>query len=248
MSATSWERTMLEAQRDYVTRQLQAGVPLETVADDLARMGIDVARARQFVASIGPQVAAAAPAPGPWVAQPAFAYAGAAQPASMYRTAMASAAAPRVVRSAAGTSILGAAVAAGLGAGLLMGAVAMAANLKFGLAASPVGIAVALTVRRAGGRGAGDALVAVFVGTALGVTLQRYLAFVQAVHDVGQQVQQFADVNHIALTASFSRTELIRNPEMASQFVHHIGAAFGLAGLLSLVVGLFVAARIVTAD
>jgi hypothetical protein len=247
MSATSWEQTMLESQRDYVTRQLQAGVPLETVADDLARMGIDVARARQFVASIGPQVAPAASAAGPWVAQPAFAYAGATQPTPMYRTAT-TPATPRVVRSDVGASIFGAAVAAGLGVGLLMGVVAMAANLKFGLAASPVGVAVALTVRRAGGRGAGDALVAVFVGTALGVTLQRFLAFVQAVHDVGKQVQQFAQANNIAVTASFSRAALIRNPEMYSGFVHHIGAAFGFAGLLSLVIGLFVAARIVTAD
>src|SRR4051794_17360033 len=110
MSGATWEQTMLASQRGYVERQLEAGVPTETVAGDLARMGVDVNHARQFIASFGAETAT----------QHSVTYART-PPAPVYGSLPQMPIPRPAVQSGTDLSILGAGLVAGVAGGLVMG-------------------------------------------------------------------------------------------------------------------------------
>lgn len=225
---------MLESQRGYVERQLEAGVPLETIADDLARMGVDVGKARTFVASFGPQVATA----GTPVSAFAPAGAGYAPASAAPGTATYAPAQPPL-------KVLLLALGIGLFAGVVVGLVILGADFHVFFLATPVGLAVGFGLRKlAPGAHDGQAVASAVVGTLAGIFVARYFVWVMAFRDVSRDIaKQFPGQYHAASASKFfwdSRT--------LSLFVHHPGLSFGWRGALTLAIGVVFAVRLVRAN
>src|SRR5438105_10601376 len=125
----SWEQSTLESQRGYIEHQLGAGVPPETVANDLAKMGIDLGNARAFVLTMVPGMPSLqAQAP-------------------VYGSAFATPAAPGVasaayVGPATTSNVALVALGVGLAAGIAIGLIILVADFKVFFIATPLGLLV----------------------------------------------------------------------------------------------------------
>src|SRR5438105_8887679 len=123
----SWEQSTLESQRGYIEHQLGAGVPPETVANDLAKMGIDLGNARAFILTMVPgmpALQAQAPVYGSAFGTPA--------PAGVAPTGY--------VSSVPTSTVALATIGVGIAAGIVIGLIILAADLKVFFIATPLGL------------------------------------------------------------------------------------------------------------